>query len=88
MLYPFGKAVLYSFYRGLEDGRFVGLTNYFELFDNSMFHLAIENSLKFWLIALPLIILVPLLLAILFMNILTPYISKWTATKPLGGVKA
>ena len=26
--------------------------------------------------------------AILFMNILTPYISKWTATKPLGGVKA
>ena len=47
----------------------IGLTNYFELFDNSMFHLAIENSLKFWLIALPLIILVPLLLAILFMNI-------------------
>ena len=69
MLYPFGKAVLYSFYRGLEDGRFVGLTNYFELFDNSMFHLAIENSLKFLLIALPLIMLVPLLLAILFMNI-------------------
>jgi len=26
--------------------------------------------------------------AILFMNILTPYISKWTATKPLGGVKS
>lgn len=26
--------------------------------------------------------------AILFMNILTPYISKWTRRKPLGGVKA
>ena len=26
--------------------------------------------------------------AILFMNILTPYISKWTRTKPFGGVKA
>lgn len=26
--------------------------------------------------------------AILFMNILTPYISKWTRTKPLGGIKA
>lgn len=26
--------------------------------------------------------------AILFMNILTPYISKWTRSKPLGGVKA
>ena len=26
--------------------------------------------------------------AILFMNILTPYISKWTRHKPLGGVKA
>lgn len=25
--------------------------------------------------------------AILFMNILTPYINKWTATKPFGGVK-
>ena len=25
--------------------------------------------------------------SILFMNILTPYISKWTATKPLGGAK-
>lgn len=26
--------------------------------------------------------------AILFMNILTPYISKWTRTMPLGGIKA
>jgi len=26
--------------------------------------------------------------AILFMNILTPYISRWTAAKPFGGVKA
>lgn len=26
--------------------------------------------------------------AILFMNILTPYISKWTRSKPFGGVKA
>ena len=26
--------------------------------------------------------------AILFMNILTPYINKWTRHKPFGGVKA
>ena len=26
--------------------------------------------------------------AILFMNILTPYLTKWTRTKPLGGAKA
>ena len=26
--------------------------------------------------------------AILFMNILTPYLSKWTASKPFGGAKA
>ena len=26
--------------------------------------------------------------AILFMNILTPYISKWTRSKPFGGVAA
>lgn len=26
--------------------------------------------------------------AVLFMNILTPYISKWTETKPFGGMKA
>ena len=26
--------------------------------------------------------------SILLMNILTPYISKWTASKPLGGVDA
>ena len=26
--------------------------------------------------------------SILLMNILTPYISKWTASKPFGGVKA
>ena len=25
--------------------------------------------------------------AILLMNILTPYIEKWTAPKPLGGIK-
>lgn len=26
--------------------------------------------------------------AILFMNILTPYLSRWTETKPFGGVAA
>ena len=26
--------------------------------------------------------------SILLMNILTPYIERWTATKPFGGVKA
>ena len=26
--------------------------------------------------------------AILFMNILTPYLTRWTRTKPLGGAKA
>ena len=26
--------------------------------------------------------------AILFMNILTPYLSKWTETKPFGGAAA
>ena len=26
--------------------------------------------------------------AILFMNILTPYLSRWTQSKPLGGAKA
>ncbi len=69
MLYPLGKTVVYSLYRGLENGRFVGPRNYLELFDNSMFHLAFGNSLKFWLIALPLIMIVPILMAILFMNV-------------------
>ena len=65
-LYPLGKTVLYSLQRGLENGRFVGLRNYIDLLESTAFHLAVGNSVRFYLIALPLILLLPLIPAILF----------------------
>ena len=65
-VYPFGKAMFYSLHRGLENGRFVGLDNYADLFSNAAFLHALQNSFRFYLIALPLILLLPLIPAILF----------------------
>ena len=66
VLWPLGKTVLYSLTAGLENGRFVGLANYAALLRNAAFRKAVANTALFDLIALPLIVLLPLILAILF----------------------
>lgn len=66
VLLPFGKTFLYSLTAGLENGRFVGLANYTALLQNNAFWKAVRNTALFDLIALPLIVVLPLVLAILF----------------------
>ncbi len=66
VLFPLGKTVCFSLTAGLENGRFVGLDNYTALMHNSAFLKALRNTAVFDLIAFPLIVLLPLLLAVLF----------------------
>jgi len=66
LLLPLGKTIAYSFSRGLENGRFVGLQNYIDLSRSTAFRLAVSNSIRFYLIALPLILILPLIPALLF----------------------
>lgn len=66
MLYPLGKTVYHSFFSRISGGRFVGLKNYSELLSNGAFRLAVGNTASFYLIALPLIIILPLAAALIF----------------------
>ena len=63
---PMIKTVYYSFTESMVNTTFVGIENYEKLLDNSAFLLAINNTVMFYIIALPLIIFLPFLLAILF----------------------
>ena len=63
---PMIKTVYYSFTESMFNTTFVGIENYEKLLDNSAFLLAINNTVRFYIIALPLIIFLPFLLAILF----------------------
>ena len=68
VLYPLCKTFYYSMTSGLEKGCFVGLSNYISLMHNRAFWKAIRNTAVFNAIALPIIVFLPLLLAILFVR--------------------
>jgi multiple sugar transport system permease protein len=51
------------------NGNFVGLQNFVNLFGNEMFRLAISNTVRFMVIAIPLNIVIPLLIACLLFNL-------------------
>lgn len=60
---PFVISLFYCFTKGIGDVEFVGLKNFAELFGSSSFRLASENTLKFNLISVPLIMILSFLLA-------------------------
>ncbi|WP_043268241.1 sugar ABC transporter permease [Streptomyces sp. CT34] len=66
-LYPFLSTVAHSFTdaRTLTTGRFVGGANYRELMHDAMFWTGLRNSLLYVLGAVPLLVVLPLLLALL-----------------------
>ncbi|WP_236573471.1 carbohydrate ABC transporter permease [Streptomyces sp. GS7] len=66
-LYPFLSTVAHSFTdaRTLTPGRFVGGANYQELIHDAMFWTGLRNSLLYVLGAVPLLVVLPLLLALL-----------------------
>lgn len=66
-LYPFVSTVVNSFTdrRTLIDGEFVGGANYRELIHDEMFWTALRNSTLYVVCVVPLLVLLPLLLALL-----------------------
>lgn len=64
-LIPFALSVYISMTTGLNSTKFVGLKNYAEMLQNSTFQLAAWNTLRFILIAVPLIMIISLLIALL-----------------------
>ena len=51
------------------NGNFVGLNNFINLFNSEAFRLAIRNTLRFMVVAIPLSIAIPLLIACMLFNI-------------------
>ena len=89
---PFVMVVIHSLSRGAGNSRrFVGLQNYENILRNDLFQLAFGNTLKFLVIALPLILVVAYAIALLLKNqvkkhqtlksvILLPYIMPVVGT--------
>ncbi len=62
---PFIMVVFYSFRSRVgRNGRFVGLENYKELFENEVFRLAFVNTFRFLVIVLPLILILSYAIAL------------------------
>ncbi len=62
---PFFVVIYYSLIDSVNDPNFVGLENFARLFRNSAFLLALKNTGIFSAIAVPLVVVIPLLLAML-----------------------
>ncbi len=68
-VYPFIQVIVYALTKGVGTNReFVGLDQFGSLLDNQIFRLAFGNSLKFLLLAIPLILLLSLGLALVLKN--------------------
>lgn len=65
---PFIFVVIFSFTKGLGTSRFVGLSNYIDVFKSSAFLLAATNTLKFLAVSIPAIIIVSFIIAITIHN--------------------
>ena len=76
LVLPFGYTFLRSFTTGLGWGRFVGVENYAQLFENRLFLLALKNTFLFLACGLALILPLSLFLALLLQKA-----GKWG--KPL-----
>ena len=62
---PFGVVVYYSLIDGVGSRSFVGLDNFIKLFQNSAFLMASRNTLAFSLLAVPLAVVLPIVLALM-----------------------
>lgn len=63
VLLPFADVVKRSFFTAVT-GQFTGISNYRVIFHNQAFLLAVKNTLRFTLTAIPLLVLIGLLLAL------------------------
>lgn len=77
-LIPFAMSLLYSFEGGIGDDRFVGLANYMELLASQSFRKAAANTIYFTVISVPLMLVLPLGLAVLLNRSI--YLRQWLRT--------
>ncbi len=80
-LWPFLNTILLSFTnaRPLRAGTFVGLANYVKLFGDEQFGYALQTSLLYMVICVPLLTLLPLLVALLVEKTI-PWIGAFRTT--------
>lgn len=64
-LYPFITSLKYSFTKGVFDDTFVAFDNYIRVLNSEAFQLAIKNTVKFYIITFPLIMIISLFFAVL-----------------------
>jgi len=62
---PFGICIYYSLTSGIYNPKFVGLANYISVFNSAAFRLAAWNTFRFLFTAVPLIMVVSLLIALI-----------------------
>ncbi|AZS16228.1 carbohydrate ABC transporter permease [Paenibacillus lutimineralis] len=77
-LIPFGMGVMYSFQDTNTDGSFAGFANYQQLFASASFNKAVNNTLLFTGISVPLVLIISLAIAILLNH--NVYIRNWLRT--------
>lgn len=73
---PFGVVIYYSFIDSVSMPEFIGFDNFVRLFGNSAFRLALKNTGIFSAIAVPLVVVISLLLAVL-LDSKVPYKSAF-----------
>ena len=62
---PFCISVVYTFTKGVNQMVFVGLQNYFDVFNSTAFQLAVWNTFRFMLIGVPLIMAIAMILSLI-----------------------
>ena len=67
-VYPLFQTFQYSVSEKLTSGNYIGLQNYRDVLNSTAFQLALRNTLCFYLISLPLIIILPFLAAVWVQN--------------------
>ena len=66
ILYPLLQTVIHSFTDTIDGEQFVGIQNFLSMKDSRAFQSAIGNSAIFYLISLPLMVILPLIGAVLY----------------------
>ncbi|BES65638.1 sugar ABC transporter permease [Gottschalkiaceae bacterium SANA] len=82
-LIPYLIGIKLSFQNSSLDSTFVGFSNYILLFQNEAFRLAVKNTLFFMGIAIPLILVISFLLALILYEIPTPGFVKLFIILPM-----
>lgn len=77
-IYPFFLSITYCFTRGIGSRQFVGLRNFFDLFNNEAYILAFKNTVFITVIALPLLCILSLAISLLIEKEIQKYANVQT----------